>query len=109
MKVSFYCTASGRSPVAKFILGLGKPDQGRFADVHAGIEAHGLEFQEVEYRHLRGKLWELKFRASDGSYRILYVTVAADHMVWLHAIKKDGQKTPAEDFALALRRMKEIS
>lgn len=108
MKVQFYRTSAGNSPVEKFISKLPAIDQGDFTEVYDGIKEFGLGFSEVEFRHLKGKLWEIKFRASSGGYRIAYVMLEQDSMVWLHAFKKDGQKTNAEDLALAEKRLKEV-
>lgn len=108
MKINFYLTSSGRSPVEKYIEGLPKEDQAKFVDVIKGIREYGLEFEPVVFKHLKGKLWEIKFRAKGAGYRVVYVIVEKDLMLWLHAIKKDSQKTPPEDLDLAERRMKEV-
>lgn len=108
MRVLLYKSVSGKSPIEKFIRGLSKPDQAKFADVKKGIEEHGLEFERVEFKQLEGKLWEIKFKGQDGSYRIAYVIAEQGLMVWLHAFKKDSQKTNREDLELAKRRMKEV-
>jgi phage-related protein len=108
MIIAAYQTPSGRRPVEDFIEGLSKADQAKFAEIHRGIEGHGLEYHGVEFRQLEGKLWELKFRAPGGGYRIAYVCLLKEKMIWLHAFKKSSQKTRNEDFALALRRMKEV-
>lgn len=107
MHVSLYTAPSGRSPVEEFILSLPKADQARFADVYKGIKEYGLDCPRVIFKHLRGKLWEIKFSAPGGGYRICYVTIQKDSMVWLHAFKKMTQKTPAKDLNLAEQRMKE--
>lgn len=107
MKVTFYHTASGRSPVEDFIGGLPEADRGKFYEVWEGIGAHGLHYEGVEYRHLQGKLWEIKFRAQGGGYRVAYVLVHSDEIAWLHAFKKTSQKTKDRDLALALKRLKE--
>ncbi len=108
MKVYFYTTASGRQPVSQYILGLNKKDQGRFSDLREGLEAHGLDYDRAEFRVLRGKLWEIKFQGEDGSYRVAYVIISGEVMVWLHAFRKDGQRTPRQHIELALKRMKEV-
>ncbi|MDO8519795.1 MAG: type II toxin-antitoxin system RelE/ParE family toxin [Deltaproteobacteria bacterium] len=108
MRVSFYLSTSGRSPVEEFIQSLPKSDQARFADVYKGIRDFGLHCPRVTFRQLRGKLWEVKFSANSGGYRICYVIINDNHMVWLHAFKKTTQKTPAHNLELAERRMKEI-
>ena len=60
------------------------------------------------FKHLRGKLWEIKFSAKGGGYRICYVMIEWDNMVWLHVFKKTTQKTPSGDLAIAEQRMKEV-
>jgi phage-related protein len=87
---------------------LSKPDRAKFIDVIEGIEAHGLEFEAAEFRHLKGKLWEIKVKAQGGGYRVAYVMLGRDSMVWLHVFKKDSQKTPLEHIEVAERRMKEV-
>jgi phage-related protein len=108
MRVAFYTSSSGRSPVEDFIGSLPKVDQARFRDVFDGIQSHGLDCPRVQLRQLRGKLWEIKFSAPSGGYRIAYVVVQKDVMVWLHAFKKTTQKTPTRDLDIAERRMQEI-
>ncbi len=48
MKINFYETASGRSPIEDFIEDLPKADQARFADVFDGIEKYGLGCPRVQ-------------------------------------------------------------
>ncbi len=43
-----------------------------------------------------------------GGFRIAYVIVEADIMVWLHAFKKKTQKTPTCNLEIAEKRMKEV-
>ena len=88
MKVALYETSSGRSPVEDFISDLPKADQARFADVFEGIEKYGLGCPRVQFRQLRGKLWEVKFNTQSGGYR--------------------NQKTPTGDLEIAEKRMKEV-
>ena len=108
MQIACYQTQSGRSPVEDFIEALPKVDQARFIDVFEGIEEYGFGCPRVQLKSLRGKLWEIKFNAPSGGYRIAYVVVEADQMVWLHAFKKKTQKTPVADLELAEKRMMEV-
>lgn len=108
MKVEFYRLPRGRSPVEEFIEDLPKKDQARFLDVIVGIEQYGLLCPRVEFRQLRGKLWEVKFRSAGGGFRVAYVMLSGDLMVWLHVFKKKSQKTPRGDLQLAERRMMEV-
>lgn len=70
MRVAFYTSQSGRSPVEDFIDSLSKADQARFRDVFDGIQNSGLDCPRVQFRQLRGKLWEIKFTSPSGGYRI---------------------------------------
>jgi phage-related protein len=108
MQVHFYETSFGRSPVEDFIESLQKQDQARFAEVIDGIEIYGLAYSRVQFKPLRGKLWEVKFSAPGGGYRAAYVMMSSEEIVWLHAFRKSTQKTPQRDLDLAEKRMKEV-
>jgi phage-related protein len=108
MNIDFYRTSSGRNVIDEFVRGLPPQDQGRFVDVYKGILAEGLRFSRVQFRQLAGKLWEVKYSAPGGKYRIAYVMLVADRMVWLHMFKKTTKKTPKNDLELALKRMGEV-
>ena len=108
MKVNFYELPSGRSPVEDFITDLPKADQARFAEVIVGLEEFGLAYGRVQFKPLRGKLWEVKFSSPGGGFRMAYVLVTGIDMVVLHAFRKSTQKTPLKDLDLAERRMKEV-
>ncbi len=108
MQIAFYQSSAGRSPVEDFIRGLPKADQARFADVFKGIREYGLECPRVTFKPLRGKLWEIKFQAKGGGYRIAYVLIRKDQMLWLHVFKKTSQKTPTGDLAIAEKRLMEV-
>lgn len=71
------------------------------------IEAEGLRASGVSFRQVRGKLWEIRVM-SGGSVRVFYVARSAEDMVLLHAYKKQSQKAPAREVALAERRMREV-
>ena len=108
MNVELYKSAKGRSPIEDFISDLPKADQARFTDVFEGIEKHGLDCPRVQFKPLRGKLWEIKFNAPSGGFRIAYVLVETNTMTWLHVFKKTTQKTPINDLDIAEKRMKEV-
>ena len=108
MRVNFYQTKSGRSPIEDFINDLQKVDKARFAEVITGIEEFGLGYSRVQFKPLRGKLWEIKFSTPGGGYRMAYILVEQDELVVLHVFKKTTQKTPLKDLDLAEKRMKEV-
>lgn len=108
MQVVFYRTAAGRKPVPEFIVELGPEDQARFAEVKAAVESHGLQAPRVIFRQLDGKLWEIKFRGPGGGFRIAYVVLERDLMIWLHAFRKTTRKTSRKDLEVARKRLKEV-
>ena len=89
----------------KFIESLPKSDQARFAEVYEGILQYGFDCPRVTFKVIEKKLWEIKFKAPGGGYRILYVTIDKENMIWLHVFKKTTQKTPRQDIKIAHKRM----
>lgn len=108
MRVFFYKTGRGRSPVREYIDGLHKEDLARFLEVVEEIEAHGFSASRVQFKPIEGKLWEVKFHARTSGYRVFYCMLEKDIMVWLHAFSKKTQKTPLKEIEVARNRMKEI-
>jgi phage-related protein len=104
MRVTFFKTSSGRSPVVEFIQGLAKSERARLFEALDQVERHGLDAIRVQFRQIEGKLWEIKVSA----HRILYVVIEREEMVLLHAYKKQGQKLPIKERDIAIRRMKEL-
>lgn len=83
--------------------------QARLIRLFETIEQVGLEqLHEPHVKHLEGKLWELRAKASEGIARGLYVTVTGRRVIVLHVFVKKSQKTPKTAMALARSRMKEL-
>lgn len=83
--------------------------QAAFLRLAERIEAVGLErVGEPHVRHLRGKLWEMRFGGRDGIGRAIYVTAFGRRVVVVHAFVKKTQKTPGAALELAERRSREI-
>ena len=73
------------------------------------IENVGLDnLHEPHVKHLEGKLWELRAKASEGIARGIYVTVTGRRVLVLHVFVKKTQKTPSRALAIARQRMKEV-
>lgn len=81
MKVFFYETPAGNSPIKKFIDGLYLTDQARFLEIIDEIERHGLSASRLIFKPLEGKLWEIKFSTQAVGYRVLYVMLEKDLMI----------------------------
>ena len=100
MPVRFYRTEAGRYPVLDWLRGLDK------ADRHAiGLDLMRVQFGWPIGRPLVGSLkdglWEVRSTLpSQGIARLI---------LCFHEFIKKTQKTPADDLALAKRRMKEVT
>lgn len=73
------------------------------------VEFLGLEnLHEPHVKHIDGKLWELRAKASEGIARGIYVTMTGRKVVVLHVFVKKSQKTPAKALDIARTRMNEV-
>lgn len=73
------------------------------------VENIGLEqLHEPHVKHIEGKLWELRAKATEGIARGLYVTVAGRRVVILHVFVKKSQRTPRNALETARERMKQV-
>jgi len=104
VKVTFYTTISGRSPVVDYIKDLSVQERARLLEALSQIEQSGFDSVRVQFRQIEGKLWEIKVSA----HRIFYVLVEREEMVVLHAYKKQSQKLPLKEKTVAVKRMKEV-
>ena len=83
--------------------------QARLIRLMEAVENVGLEqLREPHVKHLEGKLWELRARASEGIARGIYVTITGRRVVILHVFVKKSQKTPTAALDLARQRMKRV-
>src|SRR5271165_869767 len=73
------------------------------------IQGFGLEKVHEPYiKHLEGRLWEMRLKGKDGIARSIYVTATGRRVAVLRTFVKKTQKTPRQEIALALRRVKEV-
>lgn len=83
--------------------------QARIIRLMEAVESIGLEqMREPHVKHLEGKLWELRAKATEGIARGIYVTMTGRRVVVLHVFVKKSQKTPGVALAIARQRMKDI-
>ena len=91
------------------IAALPKDMQAAFLRLGERIEAVSLERDgHPHVKHLRGKLWEMRFNGRDGIAWAIYVAVVGQRVIVVHAFVKKSQTTPKAALALAERRAKEI-
>lgn len=83
--------------------------QARLLRLMEMVENVGLEnLHEPHAKHIEGKLWELRAKASEGIARGLYVTLTGRRVVILHVFVKKSQKMPRNALNTARERMKQV-
>lgn len=107
MKVLFF--KSNKTPVLEFIRSLEIEERARILACLKSMEDLGIDYcPRVQFRQIKGKLWEIKIKASKSDYRIFYAMVAKNTIVLLHAYKKQSQKAPAKEIKIAEKRLFEV-
>ena len=110
MKVKFYLTSSGRSPIEEFLLDLSIELRSEFMDAVILLEG-GQNLSMPLSRNLssieRG-LHELRIKDRTGAYRFFYFLKKADGIYFVHAFKKKTQELPSKEIEIIRKRIKEI-
>ena len=107
MEIYFYRKSNGRYPVVEFLDTLQSDERTKVAGCLKSIETSGFETPKVEFREIKGSLWEIKIKTSAGGYRIFYVSIRKN-IVLLHVYKKQSQKAPLKEILVAWNRMTEV-
>jgi len=88
---------------------LPKDIQAKFMHLAALVEEVGLTaLREPYVKHLQGKLWELRVKAKTGLGRGLYCTITGKRVIVLRYFQKQSGKTPRNEIAVALERMRGV-
>jgi len=107
MQIVFY-KKTKNSPVHEFIKKLQAQDRLRIWACLKSVEELGFDCPRVQFRQIRGKLWEIKIKTANSGYRIFYVTIKQSLMILLHIYKKQSQKAPKKEIEIAEKRMLEV-
>lgn len=110
MKVLYYHTLSGHSPVKTFILEQSAELQGEIFDTISMLE-DGKILQIPLSRtlpNIHKGLHELRFKDKAGETRIVYFVKKKEAIYLVHAFKKKTRTMSKKDKALVLKRLKEI-
>jgi phage-related protein len=106
--VRFYRTETGNEPVREWLCGLDEGDR----------RAIGLDLMRVQFgwpigmplvRSLKDGLWEVRSFLPSQRIARLVLCFHEGMLIVLHGFIKKTQKTPADDLALARRRMAEVT
>jgi phage-related protein len=105
--LAFWKSASGREPVREWLKELPREDK----------RAVGRDMAKVQFgwpvglplcRPMSGGLWEVRTALPSRRQARVFFGFHDGMLIALHVIIKKGQKTPAEDLALARQRLKEV-
>ncbi len=110
MKIKYYLTSSGRSPVEEFILALSNKTQLEIIDALVLLES-GLVLNMPLSRNLsaiRPGLHELRLKDPFGQLRIIYFIKKHDAIFIIHAFRKKTTTLPIKEVSLILKRLKEV-
>ena len=102
--VVLYKDSRGRSPVAEYLNVLPVAEQAAAEEVFRLLREFGLSLGMPHAKPVSGKLWELR----PGANRFFYFAYVGRRFVILHAYRKQSQKTPPQELALAERRLAEV-
>jgi phage-related protein len=106
--VRFYCTENGREPALEWLRSLDREDR----------RAVGYDLMRVPLgwpigmplmRSMKEGLWEIRSQLPSRRIARLMICFQENKLVVLHGFVKKTRSTPAEDLALAKRRMKEVT
>lgn len=109
-KVLFYRDGSGKSPIEEFLLELKRSGSPLAEQTLKGLEKlkNRAYHKEPLSKHLEVGLWELRIRAGTDILRIIYTFSKGRIIILLHVFIKKEQKTPAREFEIARKRLKEV-
>ncbi|MFH1016645.1 MAG: type II toxin-antitoxin system RelE/ParE family toxin [Pseudomonadota bacterium] len=110
MKVKFYVTSSGRSPVEEFFQEQSVDLRSDFLDA-VNLLTGGRPLGMPVNRNLSAihhGLNELRLKDRTGHVRVLYFIKKAEAVYVLHAFRKRTQKLPQREIDVALRRIREV-
>jgi phage-related protein len=110
MKIRYYQTAGGRSPVEEFLLALPEETRSEVVDALVLLEGgHTLGMPlSRSLSGIRPGLHELRIRDRAGQVRVIYYIKRGDAIYLVHAFRKKTQTIPRRELDIIHKRLKEI-
>lgn len=105
MRIRFFETAAGSSPVRRYLDRLDKVSLSKVDATLADLRVHGMSGDTAWIKKIRERIWELK----SGPHRILFSLIGADVAVLLHAFTKQGRRLPATELKTAQSRLSRLT
>ncbi|MBI2008905.1 type II toxin-antitoxin system RelE/ParE family toxin [Candidatus Saccharibacteria bacterium] len=109
-QVIFYKDSRGRQLVQEFINAQDTSTRSKFAKLFNLLQIYGPELMMPYAKYLKDGMYELRLRGKN-EVRIFYIWISGNQqkVVLLHAFKKQSQKIPAKELAVARTRQKELT
>lgn len=110
MRVRYYRTSGGRSPVEEFLLGLPAATQLEVADAVVLLESGKTLSMPLSrtLSSIKPGLHELRFRDRSGQVRVFYFFKKGEAIYLVHAFRKKTQEIPRKELEIILKRIREI-
>lgn len=102
--IVFYQDHRGKCPPLEFIEELPVMEQAKIRNALRLLQEFGTILNMPHAKSIQGKLWELR----PGGIRLFYFAYINKQFVILHGYRKQSQKAPDSEIAIALRRMQEL-
>ena len=102
--IVFYRDHRGKCPPLEFIEDLPVIEQAKIRNALRLLQEFGTNLSMPHAKPIQGKLWELR----PGGIRLFYFAYIEQQFVILHGYRKQSQKAPGDEIAIALRRMQEL-
>jgi phage-related protein len=106
LPVRFFKTETGNEPVREWLRSLSDREK-RLIGIDIKTVQFGWPLGMPLIRSLCPGIWEVRTKLDNRISRVLF-TVFENQIILLHGFIKKTQKTPKDDFNLAIRRMKQV-
>ena len=106
IEVHFFCLDSGREPVREWLKSM-RPDERKVIGEDIKTLQFGWPVGMPLARKMSKDLWELRSILDRGIART-FITIYSGKIILLHGFMKKTQKTPANELALAKRRLRKL-
>ena len=104
-EIVYFKTDRGDEPVREFVDSLDISSRRKYWHKIDYLREFGKSLCEPHAKPLGNEIYELRFRGSDGHYRVLYFFFNSDHAILTNAFKKKTARTPKRELDLAISRM----
>jgi phage-related protein len=103
--IVYFKTDRGDEPVREFIDNLDISLKRKYWRKIEYLKEFGKSLCEPHAKNLGGGVYELRFRGSDGHFRILYFFFSDHYAILTNGFKKKTNQTPKQEIDLAISRM----